>query len=826
MKFLKQLTVAWAVPVAALVLALGGCGGGGGASGSAPFGSGTGTGTGAGTGGTTTVVAPSAADLVLVLSANSVANTGSETVVATATAIDGNRNTIAGVPVVVSVNSNAVATPKTAVTDTAGRLDATIGIGADRSARVVTVTATAGSISKTALLTVQDAGGAIGGTSPSDLLLNLTSATIANNGGQTVTANVTALDAKRNVLPGVVVAISVNQGATVAPAGTATNATGVLSSAIGIGGNSTNRIITVTAVAGALIRTAQLQVVDVPSTAAPVAADLSLSLSASSLSNNGSSTIVATAVAVDSKRNALSGIPVTYSVDSSAVAIVSAPATNVNGAVTANIGIGADRSNRVVTVTASSGTLTRSASFAVTGAALTASFAPLVDAGTVNNQIEFRLVDANSTPMAGQTVTISAPGLTSASGNTDLNGKYTYTYNAPGVATNLLFTASAAGDSRSVLVSVQTGGAVPSAVELPRSASLTPTPSVVTVNPSGSSSNQVELRALFLGSNNQPVKNVRARFDLAGNANNSDGVVSWLGGAYAYSDSTGVARATFTPGQRSSPTNGVTVRVCFDTVDFPINTCDASKQASATLTVTSEALSVNIRTNELIKEGTAKLTYIKEYVVMVVDAAGQAKADVQITPSVDLTAYYKGIYLWDGTRWNRSPQLAADQFYEWDTAANGSLGAWRLVVPTPAGEPRCPNEDRNRNGVLEMPTSVAGNISLRQEDLNGSGEIDPRKADVAIKMVGSSRTDANGLAVVQIEYGKNLAGWEDYIITVTASGISGTESRARYVGRLPVEAVALTKEDTPPAFAISPYGRGFVGNVIPNPISGRCDNTD
>ncbi len=770
MKFMKQLTGAnawtraWVCAwPAAVVLALAGCGGGGGASGTSTFGSGS----SGGTGGGTTVVVPSAADLVLVLGANSVSNTGSETVVATATAIDGNRNTVAGVPVVVSVNSNAVATPKGAVTDSAGRLDATIGIGADRTARTVTITATSGSITKTALLTVQDAGGAVGGTAPSDLLLNLTANTIANNGTQTVTANVTALDAKRNVLPGVVVSVSVNQGATVAPAGTATNASGVLSAAIGTGGNTSNRIITVTATAGALTRTTQLQVVDVPSTAAPVAADLSVSLSASSLSNNGSSTITATAVAVDSRRNALAGIPITYTVDNSAVAVVSGPVTNASGAVTATIGVGADRSNRVVTVTASSGTLTRSVSFVITGAALTASFAPLVDAGTTNNQIEFRLVDANSVAMPGQTVTVSAPGLTSATGTTDLNGKYTYTYNAPALATSLTFTATAAGDSRSVVVSVQTGGAVPAAAELPRSASLTPTPSVVTVNTVGNNTNQVELRALFLGANNQPVKNVRARFDLAGNVNNSDGVVSWLGGAYAYSDSTGVARATFTPGQRSSPTNGVTVRVCFDTVDFVVNTCDVSKQATNTLTVTSEALSVNIRTNELIKIGAASLTYIKEYVVMVVDAAGQAKADVQITPSIDLTQYLKGFYTFSAERWRRE------------------------VNPVTV----CTNEDTNRNGVLEAT-----------EDINSNGQLDPRKADVAIKMVSSSRTDANGLAIVQIEYGKNLASWVDYVITVTASGISGTESRAKFVGELPTEAAALTLQNVAPAFVVSPYG--------------------
>jgi hypothetical protein len=815
MKQMKQLIGSWALPLAVALFALSGCGGGGGASGTSTFGGGTATGSGTGSGtGTTSTVRPAAADLVLVLGANVISNTGAEAITAVATAIDGNRNTITGVPVVISVDNNAIASPKGTVTDTAGQLVSNIGIGADRTARSITVTATSGTIARTAILQVQDAGGAVGGTSPSDLLLNLSASTISNSGNQTVTANVIALDAKRNALPGVVASISIDQGGTVVPAGTATNGVGLLTASLGTGSDTRNRIMTVTATAGALIRTTQLQVVDVPGTTQPTAADLSLILSASSLTNNGSSAIIATAVAVDSRRNALAGIPISYSVDNSAVAVTSGSLTDASGTVSATIGVGADRSNRVVTVTVSSGALSRSASFAITGAALSASFAPLVDSGAPNNNVQFRLVDANSAPMPNQTVTVTAPGLPTGTGRTDLNGKYTYAYNAPAVPTTLNFTANAAGDSRAFQVSVQTGGAVPAAIELPLSASLTPTPSVVTINASGSNSNQVELRALFLGANNQPVKNVRARFDLAGNPNNSDGVVTWLGGNYAYSDSAGVARATFTPGQRSSPTNGVTVRVCYDTIDFPIATCDAAKSASNTLTVTSEALSVNIRTNELIKEGAAKLTYIKEYVVMVVDAAGQAKPDVQITPSVDLSAYYKGFYRWNGESWVQI--LTLDSFnYVWNPTANGGLGAWSAVALAVGAAGSCPNEDRNRNGVLEVPLPVSASHTLRQEDLNGNLEIDPRKADVAIKMVSSSKTDANGLAIVQIEYGKNLGSWVDYLITITASGISGTESRARYSGNLPVDAPALKKEDQPPAFGVSPYGQ-----------SGTCQNAN
>ena len=155
--------------------------------------------------------------------------------------------------------------------------------------------------------------------------------------------------------------------------------------------------------------------------------------------------------------------------------------------------------------------------------------------------------------------------------------------------------------------------------------------------------------------------------------------------------------------------------------------------------------------------------------------------------------------------------LDTSQHYAW----NGT--AW-VAGPGETTQPVCPNEDANRNGIREAGT-VGGAVpalSARGEDMNWNGDIDPRKADVAVKMLGSSRTDANGLAIVQIEYGRSLAGWVDYVITVTASGVSGTESRARYVGNLygqgnlPVDSEALTKEVPPPAFVTSPYGVGSV----------------
>ena len=750
-----------------------------------------------------------ASDLVLVLSSTTVSNSGNESVVATATALDANRNAISGIPVTITVDSNAVATPSGSLTDASGRLAAAVGIGADRTARIIIVTAKTGALTRNVALTVANVASA---PIAADLVLVLSASTISNSGAQTVIATATALDAKRNAMAAVPVSIAVDSNAVATPNATSTDASGTVRATIGIGADRSNRVITVTATTGTLTRQLTLQVADV-TVGVPTAADLSLVLSAPSLDNGGTNGITATATAVDANRNVVSGIPITFKVDSSALAAVTGPVTNASGIVAATISIGSDRSNRLVTVTATSGALTRTASFRVVGASLGATYANLVNASSIGNRIEYRLVDTNTLPMVGQSITVSSPGLPPTAGATDLNGKFTYTYNAPGVAGIVTLTAAAAGDTNVTTVTVQNPGVgtVPPAIGPVAGASLATNPSVVSVNSLGSNNNQAELRALFIGPNNAPIPNVRVRFDLDGNANTTDGVVSWLGGNFAYSDVNGIARGTFTPGQRSSPTNGVALRACYDLVDFPANACPNATRA--TLTVALEALSVSIRTNDLIKIGDRKLTYIKEYVVMVVDAAGQAKADVLITPSVDLLRYYKGFYQSNGVRWVQRPTLAATEYFSWLVPAAPAPARWERVASTGAA-PSCPNDDVNRNGVREATDFLAGvappAVSLRGEDLNWNGQLDPRKADVAIKIVGSPKTDANGLAVVQIEYGQDVATWLDFRITVTASGISGSEARAFYTGNLPALADAINSGAVAPAFITSPYGTGSV----------------
>ena len=187
-----------------VLLALAACGGGGGGSdaGTPPFGGGSGSAT--------------AADIVLVLSAPTISSNGSETVVATATAIDANRNAVAGVQVTISVNSGAIATPSGTITGADGTLTANVSIGADSSIRTITVTATSGTLTKTAPLRVQ--AGASSGLLPT-IDIALSSSSISSANPATVTA--TLRDANNGPVGGQVVTFKVVRGLAVTNVATA-----------------------------------------------------------------------------------------------------------------------------------------------------------------------------------------------------------------------------------------------------------------------------------------------------------------------------------------------------------------------------------------------------------------------------------------------------------------------------------------------------------------------------------------------------------------------------------------------------------------------------
>jgi hypothetical protein len=339
----------------------------------------------------------------------------------------------------------------------------------------------------------------------------------------------------------------------------------------------------------------------------------------------------------------------------------------------------------------------------------------------------------------------------------------------------------------------------------------------------------VSIYAIFRDGSNAPINNVRVLFDATGD--NGTGSISSTDYSKTpplnnsvLSDASGTATTIYKSGAVSSPTNGVTIRACWKTSDFvageTVANCPAGNLLTTTLTIVSNPVSISIGTDNTIGKGGSGLTYVKKYVVLVVDSAGNPKSDVQITPSVELGGFGKGFWVYDiaRKRWVR------------DDASEVFSTILNMIVPSQTLLATCPNEDLNRNGVIDTG-----------EDINDNKQLDPRKSDVAITLTGSTKTDTNGVAVLQLEYPQSVASWVKYKITVTAAGVlsppayyplgipvalpsnsyAAISSRANGSGVtvaseaekylytyewLPVAADVLGTESPAPAFVVSPYG--------------------
>lgn len=501
-------------------------------------------------------------------------------------------------------------------------------------------------------------------------------------------------------------------------------------------------------------------------------ADLVLTLSKTSIFNTGSDNVTVTVTAIDASRNTLASVPVTITADADAIVSSTSTSTDSAGVLTGTLSIGANKANRLITVTAVSGSISKSATVQVSGTKISTVLNPALLSPSTAGDVQIRVVDQAGNPMANEAVQITAAGLTpsQATGRTGANGDFVFNYTAPSAVGSYPVAVNVAGASDVQTLQVQTSSTVPAVTTAITSASVSANPSVVAVNLAGSSANRSEIRALFLGAGNVPIPNVRVRFDLDGDAQNIGGTFTAGGGTQPlYSDANGVVTTAYVPGTRSSPTGGVTVRACYGVSDTDPNFVNCTTNVTQTLTVTSEPLNVTIGTNATIIVGT--LTYTKQFNVSVVDSSGAAMAGVNVVASVDLPFYRKGSYA-------------------------AGTGGWGKTGGLPTGDNAiCANEDGNRNGVLE-----AG------EDVNVNGALEPRKADVRVRLL-SSKTDASGSAVLEVTYDQDHGSWVDAVITVSASGIAGTEGRAVYnLSPVPVDAAQVRNTSATPAFVRSPYG--------------------
>ena len=342
-----------------------------------------------------------------------------------------------------------------------------------------------------------------------------------------------------------------------------------------------------------------------------------------------------------------------------------------------------------------------------------------------------RDVAGNAVPDVAVSLT-GVPGVAANSTQTDSAGQASFRFNAPASEGTYPVSIAGAGATGSYDLKVLTPGSttVPPAVGPISGASAIATPVVLGVNTVGSSTRQSEVRALFVAADNKPISNVRVRFSVSSSALPGESLSN--GSNIVYSDTTGVAKTNYIAPTTASPNEGVIVRACYSETDFAAGDCP--NFVTARLTVASAPVSLTIGVDNVIEKTTSGISYIKKFEIQAVDAAGNYARDVPLSAVVSIENYRK----------------AADY---------ASEGIW------------CPNEDSNRNGVLDtLPVN---------EDTNGDGTLTPRQSDVAIGFVGEAKTDATGLALLQLQYPQNVASWLNVRIKVNA-GVSGSEGESTY----------------------------------------------
>ncbi len=472
------------------------------------------------------------------------------------------------------------------------------------------------------------------------------------------------------------------------------------------------------------------------------------------ITNSGVDSSLLTITALDEKRNPVSGAAVAVSL-SSGIYTSTAATTDASGVAKGSISAGENKSNRTITATVKIGSQTRTVNVAVTGSKISVSANPAVPVPNGPVTVSAKVVDVNGNGISGTAVKFSGTLGFTQQLVTDTNGNVTGVLAAaPSTSGSYTINAEAAGVSslNTVQVSLPGNSGIPDAVGVISSDSLAIVPNTIGPNSSGRTTSRAGLRAVFQDASNKAIVNVRARFEIVAPGLGAGEFIS-TGDATLYSNVNGEVLSEYVAGSRTSPTNGVSIRVCYGFTDASIAGGACPNSIVSTMTVANQPLSITLGEDNIISKGNGTLTYIKRYDIAVNDAAGNPVSNAPLSASVDITGYDKGFFA--------GPRIT------------------------------CANEDINRNGFLD-----AG------EDVNNSRSIEPRKADVIIYFEpGTAVTGINGRSIVLVEWPQNVATWLPFNITVSTS-VAGSEGRFTKSFRT----TAAEDDITNGSFLRAPYG--------------------
>ncbi len=582
--------------------------------------------------------------------------------------------------------------------------------------------------------------------------------------------------------------------------------------------------------------------------AVTTAASIQLLASATQMPSSGATNVNLTAVVLSATRQAVSGRTVTFSTGTDTTAFVNNISTSgvsdANGLVTAQLNLGGDKTDRMITVSATADAASATNSVDVTGTTITITGNNSVSSGG-NVPLQITVKDSAGNLLPNITVSVASKNsntivLTPSTGITNSSGQITATVNATNAGADVI-TATGAGASATQALTVSSAnfafttpaadtqiplGSAPAvtvnwtdAVTPPvgpvsfatsrgtiaassplvaGSASVTISsttagPAIITASgPTGTpaatlnvifvatsaskmtvaaipstvqvttgvasqTNNSSTISVVVRDANDNLVKNASVSFNL------SDSTGGSLTSSSGTTDVTGTTSATYVAGSSSSAQNGVTVTATVNKVN---GVAIAPVTGSTSLTVSGQSLQVQLGTDNLV--GSTAPINTKTYVALVTDAAGNPVVGATVQFALRPGRYNKGFFVLDPT---------------------GSFWVQNVTAT-------CPNEDLNFNGSLDPGEGLVA-FPPGQTATVLPGDV----ASVNLSGV----TNASGIATATITYAKSYSFWVEETLQASTSVVSNIPP-AQTTFFLPGAAIDYKDKSVAPPGQPSPFG--------------------
>jgi hypothetical protein len=564
-----------------------------------------------------------------------------------------------------------------------------------------------------------------------------------------------------------------------------------------------------------------------------VPASLELFATQVQMASSGDDTVELIAVVKNQQNVLLEGVVVSFSADAGASIENVSGTTGADGKASATLTTENNRSNRLITVTASTSSLTDTLSVDVVGTEINVNGANSV---IINDQapITFNLIDSSGVGISGQALRLSTDigqldnltPITSANGQVTVNftaissGQGTISASALNATGSLQMTVQQDDFAFSSLpdtdVPLQTNQAISvrwfknsaafagGSVTVTTSRGDIATPTVVTgsdgiasVSISSEYAGPASISAMgtdFEGNNVTARANIEfvatqvqsvfvdATPDLIG----PEGQTSTISAVvrdpngnlvkgkivdFRLIDSSG---GSIEPNSATTGSDGIASTVYTSNAVSPEDGVTVQASADSVvgqvdLTVGDRAFDISIGTGNEI-ENQDPSTYLKEFAVFVSDSVGRPVENASLTASATPI------------------KLVNDGVYR--------KGVWIYDEPSEiwldTTTAVCPNEDVNNNGRLDA-----------DEDTNNDGELTPGIIGTISFKNGISRTNAAGQATLELRYPKQFAVWVGVQVSVFGQS-SGSEARDSQSLTLPIASADVTnKNQQPPS---NPFG--------------------